>query len=68
MTCEQMKENFEKVGWSNIHFEEITKEIALKEGLTFAISGIEKGEQFFRMIETGNIFKENGEVVMYKIV
>lgn len=42
MTCEQMKENFEKVGWSNIHFEEITKEIALKEGLTFAISGIDE--------------------------
>lgn len=63
-----MKEKFEKDGWNNIHFEEITKEIALKDGLFFAISGIEKGEQFFRMIETGNIFKENGDIVMYKII
>ena len=67
MTCEKMKEIFENDGWNNVNFTEVTKEEAEKKGLLFAVLGIEKGKKYFRMIGSGNIYDESGEIAMYNI-
>lgn len=67
MTCEEMKNKFEKEEWDDVHFEEITQEEALKNGMLYMINEIAKGKQFFRMIGSGNIFNTNGKVVYYNL-
>ena len=67
MTAEKMKEKFLKDGWNNINFEEVTKKEAEEKGLLFAILGIAKGKKYFRMVESGNIFDENGKIVMFNL-
>ena len=67
MTCEKMKEIFENDGWNNVNFTEVTKEEAEEKGLLFAVLGIEKGKKYFRMIRSGNIYDESGEIAMYNV-
>lgn len=67
MTCEEMKNKFEKNGWNNVYFEEVTQEEALKKGMLYMINEISKGKQFFRMIGSGNIFDSKGKVVYYNL-
>lgn len=64
MTCEKMKEIFENDGWNNVNFTEVTAE---EKGLLFAVLGIEKGKKYFRMIGSGNIYDESGEIAMYNV-
>ena len=41
---------------------------AIKELLIlFAVLGIEKGKKYFRMIGSGNIYDESGEIAMHNV-
>ena len=64
MTSQEMKVKFEKDGWNNVNFRELTKEEAKEKGYLFALNTSMK---FFVMIETGNIYNENGKIAFFNI-
>lgn len=65
---EQIREKFIKDGWSeNTSFVELSLEEAKKKGYLFAINGIAKGEKFFKMNVSGNIYNSKGEILLYNI-
>ena len=67
-TAEEMKEKFVADGWSkDITFAEFTLEEATERRLLWAIDAINKGEKLFKMCDTGNIFKSNGEIAFYNV-
>ena len=64
MTSAEMKEKFEKDGWSNVDFRELTQEEATEKGYQFALNTSKK---YFVMVDNGNVYDENGKVAMYNI-
>lgn len=69
MKVEQITKKFIKDGWSeNTSFAELSLEEAKQKGYTFAITEIIKGKKYFRMNTSGNIYNDNGEIVMYNII
>lgn len=67
-TTEQIRAAFVKDGWSsNIEFLELTMEDAKKIGSWSILRDMERGKKFFRMVSTGNIFNNRGEVVIFNI-
>ena len=65
MTCEEMKIKFEKDGWNDVNFRELTQQEAKEKGYYFALW--DTSTKYFVMIETGNIFNENGDIALYNI-
>ena len=67
-SVEEITTAFIKDGWSeNISFTELTEDVIKQENLAFLLRGIECGKKYFRMNETGNIFKDNGSIALYNI-
>lgn len=67
-TTEQIRAAFVKDGWSsNIEFLELTMEDVKKIGSWSILRDMERGKKFFRMVSTGNIFNNRGEVVIFNI-
>ncbi len=67
-TVEQIKAAFVKGGWSSdIEFEELTRPEAEKIGSWTILRDMERGRKFFRMLSTGNVFDDRGNVVIYNI-
>ena len=67
-TVEQIKAAFVKDGWSShIEFSELTMQDAKKIGCHSIVRGMECGKKFFRMVVSGNIFDDCGNVVIYNI-
>lgn len=64
MTSAEMKIKFEKDGWNNVNFRELTQEEAKAKGYLFAMNTTKK---YFVMIETGNIFDCNGKIAMFNL-
>jgi hypothetical protein len=65
---EQIRDKFIKDGWSkNISFVELSLEEAKEKGYLFAIRGIAKGEKYFKMNASGNIYNNKGKVLIYNI-
>lgn len=64
MTSAEMKAKFEKDGWNNVNFKELTQEEAKSKGYFFALNTTEK---FFVMIGNGNIYDSNGNIAMYNV-
>ena len=58
-----MREAFIKIGWNNPTF----KEISISELPFTIIRKSELNHKYFVMIETGNIFKDNGDIACYNI-
>ena len=64
MTSKEMKTKFEKDGWNNVEFRELTQEEAKRKGHLFALNTTKK---FFVMIGNGNIYDSNGNIAMFNI-
>lgn len=64
MTSKEMKNKFEKDGWNNVEFVELTQEEARSKGYLFALNTTKK---FFVMIGNGNIYDSNGNIAMFRI-
>jgi len=66
--ADEIREAFIHEGWSDsISFRELSDVEARQRGLSFAIDGLQRGEQYFVMQETGNIFNATGKVVYYNV-
>lgn len=67
-TEEEITEYFIKDGWTeNTSFTEITVEEATAEGLLCALTGIKEGRKYFRMNICGNIYDDNGKLIMFNL-
>lgn len=65
---DNLKEQFIKKGWStDTSFSLLTLEEAVEKGYNFAIDGIKKGQRYFKMDITGNIYKENGKIAFFNV-
>lgn len=53
----EITKGFIKAGWNNPTFEEVP-------GPPFTVT---KSYKYFRMLETGNIFDDNGKIAFYNI-
>lgn len=69
ITAEMMSDKFRKDGWNEeVSFTELTLEDAEKIGCTSMIGRIQKGHKYFRMAVCGNIYDQEGRIVLYDIV
>lgn len=67
-TVEEITNAFVKDGWSkDASFTELSLEEAKEKGHLFAIERIKKGRKHFKMNVSGNIFDDNGKVVLYNV-
>lgn len=67
-TVDEIRDQFIKEGWSkDTEFIELTLEKAKEKGLSWAVDDITKGEKYFVMNETNNIFDNKGECVFFDI-
>lgn len=65
---EEIAKEFRKNGWEeDTTFTEVTMEEAVIRGLLFAVSDIKAGRKIFKMNETGNIYNQSGDLLMYNI-
>lgn len=65
---EEIAKEFRKKGWGeDTTFTEVTIEEAVIRGLLFAVSDIKAGRKIFKMNETGNIYNQSGDLLMYNI-
>lgn len=55
-------------GWGeNTTSLELSKKEAEEKGYYFALGGMEKGRKYFIMGACGNIYDDNGKIVMFNI-
>lgn len=67
-TAEEITKKFIEDGWdAKTTFSELTMEEAIEKGCLFAIAGINRGHKYFKMNISGNIYDENGKIVMYNL-
>ena len=65
---EEIKAYFVGDGWNkDISFHELTVGEAMEKGYSFAVSKILQNQKFFVMNDTGNVFDENGKIVVFNI-
>ena len=65
---EQIKNSFIKSGWSeSIQFEEVTITEAEQIGVDSIVGKIKNGRKYYRMLFSGNIYDDNGSIVLYNI-
>ena len=68
ITTEEMRKKFIEDGWNeDTSFAELTLEEAKEKGYSFAVVGINKGQQYFKMNGNGNIYDGNGKIVYFYI-
>lgn len=66
--AEEITEFFINDGWGeNTSFSEVCLEEAKEKGYGYIIRGIKNGEKFLKMNVSGNIFNENGRLVLFNI-
>lgn len=64
----EITDSFIRKGWSDsISFRELSDVEAGQRGLTFAIEGLQRGEQYFVMQDTGDVYNASGEVVYFNV-
>ena len=67
-TAEEIAAHFIKDGWTkDTSFTEVTVEEATAEGLLLALTGITEGRKYFRMNVCGNIYNDNGKLIMFNL-
>lgn len=65
---EEIAKEFRKKGWrEDTTFTEVTMEEAVIRGLLFAVSELKAGRKIYKMNETGNIYNQSGDLLMYNI-
>lgn len=65
-TAEEITRYFINDGWStNISFRELSEEEASKNGCTFLINKIKKGNKFYIMNICNNIYDEKGKLIFF---
>ena len=64
----QIKDSFIKDDWNkSIQFEEVTITEAEQIGVTSIVEKIKNGRKYYRMLFSGNIYDDNGSIVLYNI-
>lgn len=67
-TAEEITKSFISDGWNtDTSFSELTLDEAKEKGYLFAVNGIKKGRKYFKLDATGNIYDENGNLVMFAL-
>lgn len=65
---EEITEFFINDGWGeNTSFSEVCLKEAKEIGCNSVIRGIKNGKKYFKMNVCGNIFNENGQIVLFNI-
>lgn len=65
---EEITRFFINDGWGeNTTFSELSEKEAKEKGYHFAARGIENGRKYFIMGTCGNIYDDNGKIVMFNI-
>jgi len=67
-SVQEMTEMFIKRGWSsNISFSELSMHEAEELGCLSIIAKMKKGKAFYKMAVSGNIYDENGHIVLFNL-
>lgn len=67
-TTEEIAKKFIADGWNpNTFFSELTLDEAKEKGYLFAVNGIKKGRNYFKMDATGNIYDDNGKIALFAL-
>lgn len=67
-TTEEIAKRFIADGWNkDISFSELTLDEAKEKGFFFAVYWINKGRKFFKMDANGNIYDDNGKIVLFAL-
>ena len=61
---EEITKAFIKKGWKDPKFREMTED---EDGCLAVADGLKEGKKFFRMLSTGNVYDEHGEVFYFNI-
>lgn len=66
--AKQIRDSFVRNGWNeSVLFEELSMQEAKEKGYLFAIDKINKGRKYFKMNVCGNIYDDNGRLVLLNI-